>query len=57
MPSLVPVVVRPASLSLVLPTQSLQSSERGREGGERGREGGERGREGGREEGEKEVNC
>ena len=50
MPSLVPVVVRPASLSLVLPTQSLQSSERGREG----REGG--GKEGGREE-EKEVNC
>ena len=51
--SLVPVVVRPASLSLVLPTQSLQSSERGREGrreGEGGREGG-REREGGKEGG------
>ena len=52
--SLVPVVVRPASLSLVLPTQSLQSSERGREGGGREGEGGreEGGREGGRERGE-----
>ena len=48
MPSLVPVVVRPASLSLVLPTQSLQSSERGREGRREG-EGGRKGeREGGR---------